>query len=195
MPRHVAFLRAINVGGHVVKMDRLRQLFEALGFSGVATHIASGNVHFSARSAGARSLEAKIEAALETALGYEVATFLRTPAELAAIEAYEAFPAAEAAASHGVYVGFLKEPLAADQVRLVEGLGTPNDVFAFHGREIHWLCRERSEKSIALPGKLEKSLRLRATFRNVTTVKALVAQWGRPQSGPPEARSRSRRGG
>jgi len=31
MPRVVAFLRAINVGGHVVKMDALRAHFEALG--------------------------------------------------------------------------------------------------------------------------------------------------------------------
>ena len=35
MPRFVAFLRAINVGGHVVKMDELRRLFESLGFTGV----------------------------------------------------------------------------------------------------------------------------------------------------------------
>ncbi|MGI8917119.1 MAG: DUF1697 domain-containing protein, partial [Pyrinomonadaceae bacterium] len=37
MPKYVAFLRAINVGGHVVKMDRLRTLFEALGFTKVET--------------------------------------------------------------------------------------------------------------------------------------------------------------
>ena len=32
MPRYIAFLRAINVGGHTVKMDRLRQIFESLDF-------------------------------------------------------------------------------------------------------------------------------------------------------------------
>jgi len=31
--KRIAFLRAINVGGHTVKMDHLRGLFEALGFS------------------------------------------------------------------------------------------------------------------------------------------------------------------
>ena len=30
--RRIAFLRAINVGGHAVKMDTLRQLFKSLGF-------------------------------------------------------------------------------------------------------------------------------------------------------------------
>jgi len=35
MTRYIAFLRAINVGGHVVKMDYLRQQFESLGFTSV----------------------------------------------------------------------------------------------------------------------------------------------------------------
>ena len=43
MTRYIAFLRAINVGGHTVKMDQLRALFEELGLSNVETFIASGN--------------------------------------------------------------------------------------------------------------------------------------------------------
>ena len=44
--KYVAFLRAINVGGHVVKMEVLRAHFESLGLSSVDTFIASGNVIF-----------------------------------------------------------------------------------------------------------------------------------------------------
>jgi len=46
--RYVALLRAINVGGHVVKMDVLRKHFTKLGFTNVETFIASGNVLFDA---------------------------------------------------------------------------------------------------------------------------------------------------
>ena len=54
MPRYIAFLRAINVGGHnTVKMDFLRQLFESLGFSNVETFIASGNIVFETTSKNA----------------------------------------------------------------------------------------------------------------------------------------------
>ena len=35
MPRRIAFLRAINVGGHVVKMDHLRKLLASFGFENV----------------------------------------------------------------------------------------------------------------------------------------------------------------
>ncbi len=104
--RHIAFLRAINVGGHTVTMDRLRRLFGKMGFRGVETFIASGNVVFDAPGSTATA-EKTIEAALGKALGYDVATFVRTPAELAAVTAYEAFDAADVARSRTQCVGFL----------------------------------------------------------------------------------------
>lgn len=170
MPRFVALLRAINVGGHVVKMDRLRRLFEEIGLGGVTTHIASGNVLFDAGRASAASLERRIEDALEAALGYEVATFLRSPSELAAAAAAEPFPGLDPATR---YVGFLKEPLREEQARLVLGFATPTDDFAVLGREVHWRCRTPSSDSEFSGGRLEKTLRLRATFRNLTTVRKI----------------------
>ena len=92
MPRYVAFLRAINVGGHVVKMDHLRTLFEEIGLTEVETFIASGNVLFNSPSKSGPALERKIEKQLRTALGYEVATFVRTHAEVQQVAAYEPFP-------------------------------------------------------------------------------------------------------
>jgi uncharacterized protein (DUF1697 family) len=83
MSRCIAFLRAINVGGHTAKMDDLRQLFQSLGFSGVETFLASGNVVFEATSRNTKALEKKIEKKLQEALGYEVATFI-TVAKIAA---------------------------------------------------------------------------------------------------------------
>ena len=74
MPKYFAFLRAINVGGHTVKMDYLRALFEALGFANVETFIASGNVIFETKSKDTNALQREIEKHLHQALGYEVAT-------------------------------------------------------------------------------------------------------------------------
>ncbi|NUM75226.1 DUF1697 domain-containing protein [candidate division KSB1 bacterium] len=39
MPQYLAFLRAINVGGHTVKMDHLGRLFETLSFANIETVI------------------------------------------------------------------------------------------------------------------------------------------------------------
>jgi len=92
MSRYIALLRAINVGrGRTVKMESLRQLFESLGFAKVATFIASGNVVFEATTKNVRLLEKKIEKRVREALGYEVAVFIRTDAELAEIAKYKPF--------------------------------------------------------------------------------------------------------
>mgnify|MGYP000288938660 CR=1 FL=1 len=89
MRRLFAFLRAINVGGHTVKMDHLRQLCESFGLARVETFIASGNVIFETRARDAAALETNIARGLRAALGYDVAVFLRTETELAAIVRFQ----------------------------------------------------------------------------------------------------------
>jgi len=110
MSRLFAFLRAINVGGHTVKMDYLRQLFESLGFSSVETFIASGNVVFQATTEDVEILERMIESKLREALGYDVATFIRSEAELAAIADYKPFRQAALNGAAALNIAFLTGP-------------------------------------------------------------------------------------
>lgn len=70
MPKLIAFLRAINVGGRNVKMAALRGLFEEIGLTDVETLIASGNVIFSSRFRNTISLQQKIEDHLQKSLGW-----------------------------------------------------------------------------------------------------------------------------
>ena len=115
MPKYVAFLRAINVGGHIVKMDYLRTLFEALGFKNVETFIASGNVVFEAKSQKPASLEKKIEQHLLKQLGYPVETFIRTVEEVASVGSAQPFSKAELKGSDTrLYVGFLATSPSAE---------------------------------------------------------------------------------
>lgn len=177
MPKYVAFLRAINVGGHVVKMDQLRTLFEATGVANVETFIASGNVIFDSRSTP-RTLETKIEKHLKQHLGYEVATFLRTIPELAAISDYKPFSASDLSGDgHRLYVGFLAgSPSKAATGKVLLRAGAVDD-FHVKGREIYWLCRTSFSESEMSGGLLEKILGMPATFRNVNTIRRLVAKY------------------
>ena len=111
MSKHIAFLRAINVSGHNVKMDYLRQLFESIGFSNVETFIASGNVIFDMKAGNVKTLEKKIEALLHESLGYEVATFIRTDAEVAEIAKYKPFPQSQLDTAKALNIGFLADVL------------------------------------------------------------------------------------
>ena len=172
--RYVALLRAINVGGHVVKMDRLRTLFEELGFTGVRTFIASGNVLFDARSAKPAALENRIERHLEDALGYAVATFLRTPAELSAVAAHAPFPLDHFDASSRFSIGFLKSSLSSAHRRTLGDFSSPQDAFHANGREVYCLSRTRASESPVSGAVLERAFGMPATFRNVTTVRKLA---------------------
>jgi uncharacterized protein (DUF1697 family) len=176
MAKYVAFLRAINVGGHTVKMDHLRGLFESLGFTEVATVIASGNVIFTSTSRSAPALEKKIEDHLQQALGYEVITFVRTTSELKAIARCRSFDASEIdAAGNALYIGFLKASPSGDVPQRLASLATEDDRFHFSGREMYWLRRKKLSDSRLSGPLLEKTLAMRTTLRNSTTVKRIAS--------------------
>lgn len=177
MPRYVAFLRAINVGGHVVKMDVLKALFEDLGYTDVSTHIASGNVLFETRSKNTRVLEAAIEATLEKSLGYEVTTFVRTRADVAAIAAHEAFPRTAIESAAAFNVALLKQPLDAAGVAGVAKLRTDIDDFHLNGSELYWLCARRQMESKFSNTVFERAVKARATFRGLRTMAALAEKY------------------
>jgi uncharacterized protein (DUF1697 family) len=170
MPRYVALLRGLNVGGHRVKMDRLRALFGEMGFDAVSTFIASGNVLFGAEG-DASALEAQIGAHLEAALGYAVATFLRTPQELAGAAGFEPFPGAEA--ERTLMVSFHREPPDEALRARLDALRTPADDFRVEGREVYWLTGPRMSDSPVGP-QVAKAL-AGGTLRNATTVRKLAA--------------------
>ncbi|MFI5178111.1 MAG: DUF1697 domain-containing protein [Vicinamibacterales bacterium] len=175
MARYVALLRAINVGGHVVAMEALRAHFTALGFDDVETFIASGNVLFSTGSTATASLTRRIEARLRDELEYDVATFLRTGQEMAAVARHEPFSAAKVGAASALNVAFFAAPLDRRGRSLVSDLRTDIDDFHVHGRELYWLCRKNQSDSKFSNAALEKALGLRSTFRGINTVRRLAA--------------------
>jgi uncharacterized protein (DUF1697 family) len=178
MPRLIAFLRAINVGGHTVTMARLRGEFEALGFTDVETFIASGNVIFSARRADDAALARKIEARLRASLGYEVATFVRTGAEVTAAASFKPFDDDRVKTARAFCVGFLDRPLDAAAKRALRTFETDIDEFRANGREIYWLCQKGQGESTFSNAKFEKVVKVRATFRGINTVMRLSKKYG-----------------
>jgi uncharacterized protein (DUF1697 family) len=178
MQRWIALLRAINVGGHTVTMEALRGHFAALGFTQVESFIASGNVIFES-AAPAPALEAQIAEHLQRALGYAVATFIRSPSEIAAITRYQPFPQAQPAdAGLALSVAFLPAPPLPEAQQRLMALQTAIDDFHVHGREVYWRCRTKVSDSTFSGARLEQVLGMPATIRNITTVRRLAAKYG-----------------
>ncbi|HEX7616663.1 MAG TPA: DUF1697 domain-containing protein [Thermoanaerobaculia bacterium] len=176
MPRFVAFLRALNVGGHVVKMDVLKRHFETMGFSDVETFIASGNVVFSSKAV--KGLDGEIEAALGKALGYEVRAFVRTLAEVADAAAHAPFVEKDVAACPTYLVGFLSKELDADAESRLTALATAEDRFHVRGRDFWWLSGRRQSDPAISGRALEKALGQPTTLRNVNTIRRVAERFG-----------------
>jgi uncharacterized protein (DUF1697 family) len=179
--QYIAFLRAINVGGRVVKMTELIKIFERLRLGDVSTFIASGNVIFTSPLAAA-VVAGQIEDGLRRALGYPVATMVRSTREVATVAAYEAFPPAEAAGV-SLHVGFMREKAPAAAVRKALALQTAIDGLHVNGREVYWLARKNFADATISGALVEKALQTPVTFRNINTVRRLAAKYPSSASG------------
>jgi uncharacterized protein (DUF1697 family) len=177
MLRYIAFLRAINVGGHNVTMAELRGLFEALSLKEVESFIASGNMIFASPSKDIKTLQRKIENQLLRSLGYEVKAFLRTIPEVAAIAGYKPFNQSQMKSALALNVAFLVDPLSVEAGKSLMALKTAMDDFHVHGREVYWLCKTKQSDSKFSNTRFEKVVNARATWRKVNTVVRLAAKY------------------
>ncbi|HWX07696.1 MAG TPA: DUF1697 domain-containing protein [Bradyrhizobium sp.] len=119
MSAFVALLRAVNVGGTgKLPMSDLKKICEELGFAGVRTYIASGNVVFSSRKSEA-AVKAALEKRLEAYAKKPVGVLLRTAAEMAQVSADNPFPKA---APNRTMAVFLDRAPPADTLAGVRGL-------------------------------------------------------------------------
>lgn len=118
MTAFVALLRAVNVGGTgKLPMSELKEMCEALGFAGVRTYIASGNVVFESRKSEA-AVKKALEASLEAYAGKPVGVLVRTGAEMQAVLKANPFP--KMAPNRTVAVFLDKQP-PADALAAVKG--------------------------------------------------------------------------
>jgi uncharacterized protein (DUF1697 family) len=158
-------------------MSQLKKLFESLGFSNVETFIASGNVIFSTPSKNVRTLEKKIESKLLEELGYEVATFIRTEAELREIANYQPFSPSVLKNAVALNIAFLGSLLDDDSAKRTVALSTEIDELHVQGREIYWLCRKKQSESTISNAAFNKILRQAATVRGMNTIKKMAEKY------------------
>ncbi len=170
MPRYVALLRGVNVGGAGrMAMADLRACVEAAGFEDVSTHIQTGNVLLRTPMRSAERVARAVEAAVEADLGFRTAVMVRSAAQLAAVLEQRPFPRAADAA---LRIAFLREApsAAAGAARVVPGGpaglgGIGREVFLHHPGGMG-----RSKLTGAF---IEKGLGVAATARRRSVVERL----------------------
>ncbi len=177
MASYAAFLRGVNLGSRRrVSGADLGSLFERMGFRDVATFRSSGNVVFGAGREPAPELTRRIEQGLEP-LGFDVAVFLRTAAEMRHIAEHEPFDRTLVERSQGkLQVVLLSaRPSAAARTEVL-GLSTDDDRLVFSERQLYWLPRA-GIRDTALSFKAIERIAGSTTVRTKGTMSELVAKY------------------
>jgi uncharacterized protein (DUF1697 family) len=176
MHHFVVFLRGINVGGHIVVKEKLKEAFTSIGFQNVSTYKQSGNIIFEARSANPQELTALIETKLQTLLGYEVAVFIRTPTQLKAIIDLEPFKNQNTEGS-SFLVTLL--PAAPTIFPLQLPLTIPKStaqVISTKDTEVFSVTHGGGEGALPNPF-LESKLKVKSTTRNMNIIREIVEKY------------------
>jgi uncharacterized protein (DUF1697 family) len=193
--RYVALLRGINVGGKaLVRMAELKTCFEKLGFDGVSTYIASGNVLFETGD-NAAGLATTIEAAIEERFELPVKVVVLDQAEYAGI--VDAIPTswignAEVSAN----AAFVRPGTDASEVaRELNPDAAIEEVIAVDGAILWATRRDSINRSVVrklIGGAAYKELTIRNLNTTLKLSELLAAQSAATPSGPGARRSSPR---
>ena len=170
MPTYIALLRGVNIGGNILKMERLRALCAELGAKNARTYIQSGNIVFEAPATSShwtRALERKL--AGESRL--PVSVIVRTAAEMNNVLAGNPFLKEKGIDTARLAVTFLQQAPAKKALGSLAALEIGSERYAHKGREIYIHCPDGFAKAKLYS--LDRTLAQRTTTRNWNTVKKL----------------------
>ena len=176
MFRFVAFLRGINVGGHIVVKGKLQKTFTSMGFQNIFTYKQSGNVIFEAISSDPQKVKTEIEEKLASTLGYRVAVFVRTFSQLEGLINLDPFKG-QSKEGTSFLVTFL--PFASSTFPLNLPLTIPKSnaqIISAVGTEVFSVTHGGGEGGLPNPF-LESKLKVKATTRNLNTIKEIIKKY------------------
>ena len=178
MPRYVALLGSINVGGNRLKMADLKAALESEGFANVETVVASGNVLFEHARAGDAALAKDIEAIVKKRFGIASFAAVRSRDEIE--RAIKDNPFGRDGEPKYVHTLFLEERLASAEVEKFAAGFDGSERIAAGGRELfidYAAGVARSQIDPAL--KKAKLIKGRATARNIRSLGRILEKLDR----------------
>jgi len=172
---YITLLRGINVGGSkVILMADLKEVFRELGFSEAQTFIQSGNIVFASKKENTTELEEMIKAAIKNRFKFDVGVLVLRLDELEKIVKRNPFNEDGLKTGERIYLTVLSEKPAKDKVPGLYRIRSDTDESELIDRTVYVLCRKGYSKSPFNNNSIEKVLKVRATSRNLETMKKLI---------------------
>ncbi len=170
MPKYIALLRGINVGGHKrIIMKDLVTLFSNHGLTDVSTYIQSGNIFFNVDEKQI-DLPQLIHNIIQEAYGYDVPVIIRSRKEISKIFKNNPYPTSEQNDLARCHITFLSENPSEEKINRLNEYALENEHFTLMDKDIY-LQTEGSYSQSKMTNKLfESKLKVRATTRNWKTM-------------------------
>ena len=175
MTKHIALLRAVNVGGRsLVTSATLKSFFDVLGFEDATTLLNSGNVVFGSSARKGAALETFLAQEAKKRLKLETDFIVRNAKEWRAVIDGNPFRK-EAISDPGrlVVMALIAEPAKSAIVALQKAI-PGREKIASHGRELYIVYPDGQGGS-KLQAQLIRHLGVRGTARNWNTALKLLA--------------------
>jgi uncharacterized protein (DUF1697 family) len=150
--------------------EKLRGVFESLGFDNVQSIITSGNILFESDITDIAKLEAMVEEALPEQLGFTSTTIIRSQAQLQALVDADPFPGVTQGPKDYITVTFLKVASKSIPKLPYKPESKGYEVLAMYDRAVTATLDQNHEKTPNLMGWLEKQFGKQITTRTYKTV-------------------------
>jgi uncharacterized protein (DUF1697 family) len=168
--KHVALLRAINVGGkNKLPMKDLAAMFVAAGCRDVVTYIQSGNVVFSAPATVLKKLPQAISKRIVDDFGHKVPVVVRSHEQIASVIRNNPFLKA-GEPEKTLHVVFLADLPSAEAVAKLDPQRSPPDRFIVVGQDIFLHLPNGAGQSKLTNVWMDSKLSTISTARNWATV-------------------------
>jgi len=177
MTVYVSMLRAVNVGGSgLIKMEALREAYEAIGLADVRTLLQSGNVVFRSGLTDRARLVKRIMQEIERRFDLQIEVILRTLAEVASIVDRGPVLSPRADKSKLLVMFLASVPDAAAQAALKKWHKDKalKEMLELRGPEIYLYYPDGVGRSKLTSGVIESKLDTAGTARNWNTLVKLV---------------------
>lgn len=172
--KYVALLRGISPLNPNMRNDKLRDVFEGLGFTNVKTVISSGNVIFETPRIDSKKLEAMIETAILAQLGFTSTTIIRSREQLQALMKERPFGEREHTKKTNLTVTFLKNKPPIELISLHHTQRAGYEILGIHDWAICSVLDLTSAKTPQLMSWLEKQFGKEITTRTWKTVQKIL---------------------
>ncbi len=174
MKSYVALLRGIAPTNPNMRNDKLRGLFEDLGFSNVRTVMSSGNVLFQTDSSAVRALERKVEEALPELLGFASTTIIRSRTEIQALVDRAPFAGIDHSSTTHLNVTFLKSKPRTTRCFPYRPRDRAYTILGTYGRDICSVIDLISVKTPDLMRWMDEEFGREVTTRTILTVERIL---------------------